>query len=476
MTKAPERTAVRVAAFLLVLTLAKALVACRLEPTSHEAYYWLYGRHPALGYYDHPGMIGWILWLSTALFGDGPFGLRALTLLCGSASAGFVFLAARRLYDEKSAALAAALVAMLPVTLQYGSSAEPDAPLFLFWSAAFWALTHAVHEGGLGWWSAAGAFMGLAMDSKYTAVFLPAGTLLFLAASPEHRRWLSRPEPYVGALLCALAFSPTLIWNARNGWQSLRYQGVERFEEASGFSWANASTYPLKQLLVVTPIVALWAWGTGLATLARWRAVPWPDRLATSLGIPILLFFALVSLTRDARSHWPAPGYLSLVALASARASRADRWIRLALGGTGVALAAGILLLPAAVWLVPDSYVTGWKQLADLVRPERPDFVLVRDYHEASHMAYHLRPLPACDFTAVGLPRKSFRNWWDGRELEGRDAVAIWDARHYPQELERVRGCFQEVGEPVRVRVRRFFGREEEFVLVRARNYHAPGR
>ena len=42
-----------------------------------EAYYWLWGQHPALSYYDHPPLNAWLLGLSSTVFGWTKLALRA---------------------------------------------------------------------------------------------------------------------------------------------------------------------------------------------------------------------------------------------------------------------------------------------------------------------------------------------------------------------------------------------------------------
>jgi len=86
------------------------------------------------------------------------------------------------------------------------------------------------------------------MDSKYHAVFLGLGVFGFLVFSPEQRSWLRRKEPWIGVALALLAFSPTLLWNAQNGWQSFAYQGVSRFKESS-FQPSQLWRFPWSQLL-----------------------------------------------------------------------------------------------------------------------------------------------------------------------------------------------------------------------------------
>jgi len=52
-------------AFLLAVLLFRCWFSYVLPLTGDEAYFVLWGEHPAGGYYDHPPMIGW--WLSVLL-------------------------------------------------------------------------------------------------------------------------------------------------------------------------------------------------------------------------------------------------------------------------------------------------------------------------------------------------------------------------------------------------------------------------
>src|SRR5262245_19916590 len=42
-----------------------------------EAQYWIWAQHPAFGYFSKPPMVAWIIWATTALFGDGDLAVKA---------------------------------------------------------------------------------------------------------------------------------------------------------------------------------------------------------------------------------------------------------------------------------------------------------------------------------------------------------------------------------------------------------------
>src|SRR5262245_35856848 len=191
-------------------------------------------------------------------------------IVCGALTIWLAFLTGRRLYDEKVGRLAAGAVALVPMFFTGGLEAKPDAPLLMFWIATVWAIAHALAGDSPRWWYLGGLFLGLAVESKYHSVFLGFGIPAFLAFSPDHRHWLRRKEPWLAVAIALVAFSPTLIWNAQHHWQSFLYQSVQRTAEGS-FKADQLYKFPVRQLKLVTPILCLWAWGSGVAAFLRWK-------------------------------------------------------------------------------------------------------------------------------------------------------------------------------------------------------------
>ena len=63
----------------LVFLAAKLALLALLPPFMDETYYWLWGQHPALSYFDHPPLVGWTQGLA-GVFGWTLFGLRVMVL------------------------------------------------------------------------------------------------------------------------------------------------------------------------------------------------------------------------------------------------------------------------------------------------------------------------------------------------------------------------------------------------------------
>ena len=195
-----------------------------------------------------------------------------------------------------------------------------------------------------------------------------------------------------------------------------------------------------------------------------------------SLGLPTLAFFVFVLFARPVKHHWPTPGYLSLFLLSAAAAIRSGAWVRrLHWGSIGV-LAAGYLALPFVLRALPEEYLFCWRRLGQEIRKLSPQFVIGNGTWTATRMAYELRPLPACDFAAVGRTDTRLARWWHPEDFAGQDAVVVYEAHQFPEELERVRAWSDRVDEPVEVLIPRNGNKKTSWILLRARGYRPAPR
>ena len=193
--------------------LASAWLCASMPVYSQEAYYWTYAQHPDLSYFDHPPMVAWLIWLGTALFGDGAIGVRFGTWLCGLGTAWFGVLLLRDFQVSKFGQSLWLLVSMgCPILVVARCLANPDPPLVCFWTLTLLALWRA-RSGSYLWWAMAGVAAGLALLSKYTAAFLAVGGVAMLLFDPQLRRQLKRPAPYLA--------SRGLKWIQRTGGASM---------------------------------------------------------------------------------------------------------------------------------------------------------------------------------------------------------------------------------------------------------------
>src|ERR1700730_4155580 len=220
----------------LAALMAARVVASILVPVlPEEAYHWNFARHPDWSYFDHPPMLAWAIALGRLVLGDSAIGIRLFPLIFSLGTALLIVGMACRFYGERMALTVILLLALEPTMFIVPSWGFPDSPLLFFWALTLTLVWQALLTGEKRWWLAAGASLGCAMLSKYTAVFLVPSILAYLLASKRDRCWLATPWPYLAALVSIAVFTPVIYWNWTHDWASFRFQTADRFRAASGF-------------------------------------------------------------------------------------------------------------------------------------------------------------------------------------------------------------------------------------------------
>ncbi|TMK45905.1 MAG: glycosyltransferase family 39 protein, partial [Alphaproteobacteria bacterium] len=220
---------------LAVLALvALRLVAAAWTPlTFDEAYYWMWSKHLASGYYDHPPMVALVIRLGTVIAGDTELGVRLVSILLALPMSWAVYRAAAILFGGMR--LAATATILLNVTLMAAVGTmivTPDAPVLVAACFVLFALAKVPETGRGAWWLAVGAAVGAALLSKYTALFFGPAIAIWLVSVPKLRGWLLSPWPYFGGLVALAIFAPVIFWNADHQWVSFIKQiGRARIED-----------------------------------------------------------------------------------------------------------------------------------------------------------------------------------------------------------------------------------------------------
>src|ERR1700724_4821261 len=87
------------------------LVAAAWTPlTFDEAYYWMWSKHLAGGYYDHPPMVALVIRLGTMIAGDTELGVRLASILLALPMSFAVFRTAEILFGGRRGAATAPIL------------------------------------------------------------------------------------------------------------------------------------------------------------------------------------------------------------------------------------------------------------------------------------------------------------------------------------------------------------------------------
>lgn len=373
-------------------TLAIKLALAAFIPFSgDEAYFLIWGQRPDFGFYDHPPMVGWLLWLMSRL-SDAEWVLR-LPVVLFTSFIGYGLYRLLRDWDAEKAAWAALLFWLSPVNL-LGVLITTDAGLIFFSFLTVWWLWRALQSGLPRHFVWAGLAFGLACLSKYFAALLGISILLYWATTPQAR------AQHRGMLWFCLAAVPgialNVYWNYGHCWANIMFNVFNRHENA-GFAWHKPLYYVLMQLYLLTPLAAWFLYrqrrrAVELPTAQRFRL------FAYVFAIPMLVF-ALLSFTKVIGLHWLLSFYPFLFALLvwwlDLETLRKLRGFLLAYSGLHVLAFAVILLLPTAAWQ-HTPYAKGAllmlkpNELLEQLEPYRGKYALASEgYSMAAILTYH---------------------------------------------------------------------------------------
>ena len=377
-----------------------------------EAYYWLWSLHPDASYFDHPPLIGWLLWLVRPL-GQAEWVLRLAPACCMAACAGLLYRLAERSFGAAVAERSLLLLLLLPLTQIGFLLAVPDAPLALGWMLVMTAGYEAAF--GTHWQRfmlLAGAAAGLALLAKYTAVLAVASLLVFFLLSPLRSRLLS--FSFAGAIgLAALVFSPVLYWNSRHDWISFRFQLSHGLAAEKVFQLPYLLEFLAGQLLTGGILVTIAFFYAAIRYIRQHFAQP---RLLFFWCFSVLpmAFFLQASAFKRGEANWAAPAFLAACVIVAYWSLRLNwnRWYK-------AALAVGLLLLVVAklpeclpflpAQMAPKQQFFGYKEAIAVLPQAHPEPWLADSYKTASLLAYYGgRP----DVDVLGDERSSMFDYW----------------------------------------------------------------
>jgi len=317
----PRYLVLKVLAAILIGIKVWSLVSVNL--VSDEAYYWMWGQHPELSYFDHPPLNAWLIWVSSQLFGHGILQLRMWSVLTAIGTGMIFWNWAKRFGgDEWEPIFWRSLCIWLaaPMYGVYPTFATSDHLLFFFVLLSGHFLINfllAVREGGTGKLSnlyLGALFMGVTALSKYNALFFGFALLFYIIGSPKLRGLFRNPHLYLAALVVVVVGSPVLIWNISNGFASFEFHLVQRHDAGSlhQINLSNVWQFIGETALTLTPFGIF-----GVLAFAFSRPKQAFERTAWGLGSWFFwlstLSFLFVALTQQLFFWWNVSAYMLLM-------------------------------------------------------------------------------------------------------------------------------------------------------------------
>jgi 4-amino-4-deoxy-L-arabinose transferase-like glycosyltransferase len=481
-------------AIILFFLAVKILYVFRVGPIMDEAYYWMWGQHPGLSYFDHPPLQAWLLGISDLLFGRSLLALRWMTLATLGGIFYFYHLWAKRLAGENWQTLfwPGIVIYLASPTLGYFTSLafHDYLLLFLCLSSGHFFLNYLLAAD-------AGAkpkhrdlyvaafLLGLAGLTKYNAVFLGLGVFFYILAKPSLRRLLLDPHLYLAAVLAIGMQAPVIIWNLSNGFSSFEFHLSTRHGSGwlTDINWRSFWDFPGASAFLMSPFL--------IPVFVRFFLRRHDNRFEeVAKGLAIWVFwlstgtFILVSLFDWVFWWWNLVAYILVMPFAAKHMGQRFLFYGHVIFGALVTIymIVSTAVLPLSLFHGdhPDWRQTrlyGWEELRDGLQAARdqyqPDFIASFGPDLASVAGF---ALDEPQVTALTDRVTQFYYWFDRQAHVGQDALIVLFKNEGTDGFMRKQfETFTPVGE---IEVTRFGHWLNGFELYYAENYQptSPGR
>jgi 4-amino-4-deoxy-L-arabinose transferase-like glycosyltransferase len=416
-----------VAAITLVRVIVLLLSPLQLYPD--EAQYWWWARTPDWGYFSKPPMIAWVIWLTTAIFGQAEWAIRLASPLLHGATALVIYGIGRRSFDSRAGFWSAIAYATLPGTSYSSGLISTDVPLLFFWAVALYAFLRAMEEPGWRWALVCGAALGLGFETKYAMAYFFLGAGIAAVVSAPARRLVLSARGLAILVLALLLLLPNVLWNAAHGFPTVAHTGHNADWNHARYSPMSVLAFLGSQFGVFGPITmaglllaiiqlvipdgrdsvqsgthpAASPWVPALATLGR-DDNRVKGRILAGFSVPIILLIAVQAFISEANANWAAVAYVAATPLAVAALLPLWRgralWASFAFNGLVMAVLWIIAVSPSFADRIGQGNAfkrqEGWHQLGEAVKAAAArapyDVIAAANRSTMAELLYYARP------------------------------------------------------------------------------------
>ncbi len=297
--------------FLLLLFILNLLQAYLTGLHADEAYYWVYSRFLAWGYFDHPPMVAIYIKAGYSLF-QNTLGLRLVTVFSGIGSVYLLWLIIKQYVVNVQ--LFIIIFSSVLIFHVFGFITTPDAPLLFFSVLFLYVYQIYLKEDQLKWALLLGVVCASLLFSKYH------GVLLLFFVSLSNLNLFRRKSFYFTILTAIVLFAPHIYWQYQNGYPSLYYHLFDR--SARHYKFVYSAQYFLDQLLMMGPLSGWLLFYFGFRLKAR------KDDFLRGLQYVVygfLIFFFFSTFKGRVQAQWPLIEFIALVILATIYAGKDSR-------------------------------------------------------------------------------------------------------------------------------------------------------
>ncbi|MDA9339709.1 glycosyltransferase family 39 protein [Polaribacter sp.] len=410
-----------------------------------DAYYYLYGQNLSLSYFDHPGMIGYLLRFFTTLFGTSVFVVKFADFFITSITIFSFYKLASYFLSKQKLQRALVLISSTIFISILSFNSTPDVPLLLFWTLSLLCLYKAIFEDKKWFFILGGIAMGMAFNSKYTAILLQIGLVLFLLFSNKYRKLLVSPWLLASLAISVLVTFPVWYWNYQNEFASFVFQSSERTSSITKFNISPKYFFGAigHQVLLLLPILFLvfitFTFKYCKRALLKFKIPQAKTLFLLAFFVPTFVGFFALTPIYWVKLNWMMPSYITGIILAGMFISK--KLLKLQVVFSIVFhLLVSLQILFYLVPIKSDDTWVGWKELGEeisaLKEKKETTFIFSNDNYKTSAALNFFMDEKVYAQNIIGLPALHFDYLGDDlTALKGRNALFVDSDKRFKNEL-----------------------------------------
>ncbi|WP_324172965.1 glycosyltransferase family 39 protein [Sulfurimonas sp.] len=271
----------------------KIILLSLVPLTGDEAYFIKWGNTLSMGYYDHPPMVGWLIYLMSFV-SDNYIFYRLFSVVTTFIVTYLIYKIAELYMEQKRAFYIGLLFLASPVDILI-SLFTNDVALLLFGTLGVFFLLYSFEkEKKILYALLSGLFLGFAFLSKYFAAFLLISLLIFVFIKYKTK---AIKNVLIISVIVLLAIAQNLYFNYNSCWNNIMFNFFARTQ--SEYNLETLGNFFLNLTYLVTP------WGFYFLYKSR-KNFKNNDlmKLIASILILIFIVFFMVALKNELGIHW----------------------------------------------------------------------------------------------------------------------------------------------------------------------------
>lgn len=285
-------------AFITIWFILNVIQSINTLLANDEAYYWLWSKHLAWGYYEHPSLVALFIRIGGFL-NSGELGVRLVTIISSSITLYLVYIK----LVKKDIWLYLAIISSIFIAHIGGFLTAPDSPLFLFTTFFYIVFKQYLTDNSKKNLFLLIVIVTAMMYSKYHAA------LVIVICFLSNINLIKRKSFWILTASSLILYSPHLYWLMEHGEKGLNYAFSDRFQDPLNIK--NVFDYLIGQVVIFGPLLGV----VFIYAALKLKSTDPFEKTLKRLIIIMFLFFLFWSFKGSVQANWTATLFIPILIL-----------------------------------------------------------------------------------------------------------------------------------------------------------------